>query len=80
MSETVVNVYEAKTSLSKLLERVEKGDEIVLGRAGRPIARLIAYHPHGEPRVPGRLAGKIDMKPDFKDTPEWLLDEFEADV
>ena len=40
MSETVVNVYEAKTSLSKLLERVEKGDEIVLGRAGRRRLRL----------------------------------------
>ena len=80
MNETVVNVYEAKTNLSKLLERVEKGDEIVLGRAGRPIARLIAYHPQREPRVPGRLAGRIEMKPDFSETPEWLLDEFEADV
>ena len=80
MSETVVNVYEAKTSLSKLLERVEGGDEIVLGRAGHPIARLIAYQPQRKPRVPGRLAGEIDMKPGFKDTPVWLIDEFEANV
>lgn len=80
MSVTVINVYEAKTNLSKLLERVEKGDEIVLGRAGRPIARLVAYRPQSNPRVPGRLAGKIQMSPDFADTPEWLLDMFEADV
>lgn len=80
MSETVVNVYEAKTNLSKLLQQVEDGDEIVLGRAGRPVARLIAYQQQRQPRMPGRLAGRIEMKPDFSDTPEWLLDEFEADV
>ena len=80
MGETVVNVYEAKTSLSKLLAQVEQGAEIVIGRADRPVARLVAYHPQRQPRMPGRLAGGIDMEPDFADTPEWLLDEFEADV
>lgn len=77
MSEAVVNVYEAKTNLSKLLDRVEQGEEIVLGRAGRPVARLLAYQPRRSPRVPGRLAGKIDMAPDFAETPEWLIDAFE---
>ena len=43
MGEAVVNVYEAKTKLSKLLDRVERGEEIVLGRNGRPVARLSAY-------------------------------------
>ena len=79
MSEPVVNVYEAKTNLSKLLDRVEQGEEIVLGRAGRPVARLLAYQPRRSPRVPGRLAGKIDMAPDFAETPEWLIDAFEGD-
>ena len=74
----VVNVYEAKTNLSKLLDRVERGEEIVLGRSGRPVARLSAYRPRRTPRVPGRLAGKIEMSPDFADTPEWLIKAFEA--
>ena len=80
MSETVVNVYEAKTNLSKLLNRVEQGEEIVLGRSGRPVARLVAYRPRNAPRVPGRLAGKIEMAPDFADTPEWLISAFAAEA
>ena len=74
----VINVYEAKTNLSKLLDRVEQGEEIVLGRSGRPVARLSAYQPRRTPRVPGRLAGRIEMAPDFADTPEWLIKAFEA--
>ncbi len=77
MGEAVVNVYEAKTNLSKLLDRVERGEEIVLGRAGRPVARLCAYRPRRAPRKPGRLAGGIEMAPDFAETPEWLIEAFE---
>ena len=79
MSEAVINVYEAKTNLSKLLNRVEQGEEIVLGRGGRPVARLVAYRSRRAPRVPGRLAGQVDMAADFVDTPEWLIDAFEAE-
>ena len=78
MSEAVINVYEAKTNLSKLLNRVEQGEEVVIGRSGRPVARLVAYRPRRAPRAPGRLAGRIDMAADFADTPEWLIDAFEA--
>lgn len=78
MSEAVINVYEAKTNLSKLLNRVEQGEEVVIGRSGRPVARLVAYRPRRAPRVPGRLAGKVKMADDFADTPEWLIDAFEA--
>ena len=78
MSEALVNVYEAKTNLSKLLARVEHGEEIVVGRAGRPIARLIAYRPQRAPRVQGRLAGRIEIAPDFAQTPQWLVDAFEG--
>lgn len=47
---TIVNVHEAKTQLSKLLERVEAGEEIVLARAGKPVARLTLYlMPHRGP-------------------------------
>ena len=78
MGEAVVNVYEAKTNLSKLLDRVEQGEEIVLGRNGRPVARLSAYRLRRTPRVPGRLEGQIELAPDFADTPEWLIEAFEA--
>lgn len=64
---TVVNVYEAKTQLSRLLEQVERGEEVVVARAGRPIARLVPYASSGEPRRLGRLAGQV-----------WIADDFDA--
>ena len=65
----VVNVTAAKASLSFLLEQVERGEEIVITRAGKPIAVLRAYEPEPEPRSPGRLRGKIRMAPDFDELP-----------
>lgn len=58
-----VNVYEAKTHLSRLLERVAHGEEIVIATRGRPVAKLVPFP--AEPRRPGRLKGKIRMAPDF---------------
>ena len=74
----VINVYEAKTRLSELLERADRGEEFVLARAGRPVARLIPYRPGREPRVPGRLSGRITIAADFDDTPEEIIDAFEG--
>lgn len=58
-----VNVHEAKTTLSKLLERVEQGEEIVIARNGKPVARLVAEQP--QPLGPrtgwGSWKGRIDM-------------------
>jgi prevent-host-death family protein len=70
----MVNVHEAKTNLSRLLERVMAGEEIVIAKAGKPVARLSPYHA-GQPtrRVPGNDAGKVIIAPDF-DSP---LPEFE---
>lgn len=63
-----VNVYEAKTHLSKLLERVERGETIVIARAGTPVAVLSPYvDPAQQPRVAGRYEGKIWMSDDFDD-------------
>lgn len=60
-----VNVHQAKTHLSRLLERVERGEEIVIARNGHPIAKLV---PVGQPvRKPGRLKGLIHIGPDFDD-------------
>jgi len=58
-----INVHEAKTHLSRLLERVARGEEIVIARSGRPVARLVPYT--SAPRQPGRLKGKIRIAADF---------------
>lgn len=69
-----VNVYEAKTQLSKLLEQVEAGDEIVIARHGKPVARLVPLQRTAAPRELGTLRGKIWMAPDF-DEPDPELEE-----
>lgn len=58
MSE-IVNVHEAKTHLSRLLDRVLAGEEIVLAKAGKPYARLVPYREQRQPRRPGRLQGRV---------------------
>ena len=62
-----VNVYEAKTYLSQLLDRAAAGEEIVIARAGRPIARLVALAEPSRPRTPGGWRGKVSMAADFDD-------------
>lgn len=58
-----VNVHHAKTHLSRLLEKIALGEEVVIAKNGRPVAKLVPFP--REPRRPGRLAGKIRMSPDF---------------
>jgi prevent-host-death family protein len=59
-----VNVHEAKTTLSRLLAEAEAGTDVVIARAGRPVARLSAYRPEG-PRQLGGLAGRGCIPDDF---------------
>ncbi len=76
---TQVNVYEAKASLSRLLARVRAGEEIVIAKAGTPIARLVPYEERPAHRVLGTLAGSIHFSDDY----EWTdaeLDELGGDV
>lgn len=56
----MINVHEAKTHFSRLLEQAHAGQEIVLAKAGKPYARLVPLEPRKGKRQPGRLAGKID--------------------
>lgn len=58
-----VNVHEAKTHLSRLLTRVAAGEEVVIAKSGRPVARLVPYDRSS--RKPGRLKGKVRIGPDF---------------
>ncbi|MDE0390676.1 MAG: type II toxin-antitoxin system Phd/YefM family antitoxin [Rhodospirillales bacterium] len=62
----VVNVSQAKTQLSRLLARVEAGEEVVIARRGKPVARLVACRPEKK-RRPGRLEGKVVIPDDFFD-------------
>ena len=61
---SIVNVSQAKTQLSRLLARVEAGEEITIARRGAPVARLVAYKPKGK-RQPGALKGKIKLTDAF---------------
>ncbi len=74
----VVNVHAAKTHLSRLLERVEAGEEITLARAGRPIARLVPYRTLREPRKPGLWKGRVVIGPDFDAVNDEIADLFEG--
>ncbi len=61
----VVNIHDAKTHFSKLIERVQAGEEITIAKAGRPVALLSAIHPRPKRRVPGN--DTIIIHPDFDD-------------
>jgi prevent-host-death family protein len=77
MPERSVNIHEAKTHLSRLVERVEEGEEIVIARAGRPVARLVAFRARSESRIPGVWRGRVRLSPDFDALDEGLLASFE---
>ena len=60
-----VNVHEAKTQLSRLLQAVEAGEEVVIARAGQPVARLVSFVPVVARRRFGMLAGRYTVPADF---------------
>lgn len=74
-----VNVHEAKTQLSKLLARVALGEEVIIARAGKPVARLVpVQRPRGR-RVLGGDKGKVFIADDFDGPlPDAILESFES--
>jgi len=60
-----INIHEAKTHLSRLIEQTISGKEIVIAKHGKPVARLIPYHRAVKKRTPGSLQGKIKVSDDF---------------
>jgi prevent-host-death family protein len=62
---TQVNLYDAKTQLSRLVERAAAGEEIVIAKGGRPLARLVPLAQRTAPRELGFLAGRVRVAPDF---------------
>jgi len=59
------NIHEAKTHLSKLIERVLAGEEIVIGRSGKPVAKLVPYAAKKKSRKSGAWKGKVWLAPDW---------------
>ncbi len=78
MAQDAYNIHEAKTHLSRLVERVERGEELVIARAGRPVARLIPYRLRKAPRVPGLWRGQVQVAADFDGPDEALAADFES--
>jgi prevent-host-death family protein len=76
MSVRRVNVHEAKTQLSRLLAEVEAGDEVVIGRAGHPVARLVRYEDVRKPRRLGLWRGRVRIAPDFDVLPPEVASAF----
>lgn len=73
-----VNVHDAKTRLSQLLHRVEAGEEIVIARAGKPVARLVPVGSAQGSRPLGQDAGRVRVAPDFDaPLPAKILRDFE---
>jgi prevent-host-death family protein len=73
-----VSIHEAKTHLSTLIERVRRGEEIIVAKAGEPVARLVPERSR-KPREPGSARGKFVIHDNFDDPlPDDLLDLFEG--
>ncbi len=72
-----VNIHEAKTHLSRLLARVQAGEEVVIAHAGKPVARLVPVERQIAKRRPGSAAGKLVVPPDFNEPlPDDILQDF----
>jgi len=75
----LINVHEAKTHLSGLLERVAQGEEIVIGKAGKPVAKLVSYRESHGPRAPGGWRGRVRIAPDFDELPPEIAAAFRGE-
>ena len=74
----MVNIHEAKTHLSRLVDEAAAGHEIVIAKAGKPLAKLVPLSPAKKPRRLGFLKGKISVGPDFDaPLPDDVLASFE---
>jgi len=74
----VVNMHQAKTSLSRLVERALAGEDVVIARNGEPLVRLVPIPKKREPRILGRMKGKIWLAPDFDQMSEEELKDWEG--
>lgn len=77
----IANISEAKTHLSRLVEEVQSGEEIVIAKAGKPMAVLKAFRADDTPRaLGGSWEGRVEVAEDFDELPPELLRAFEGDA
>ena len=78
----ITNISDAKASLSKLVEKVLKGEEVIIGKAGKPVAKLVPYNLDTSPRQlgVGNWHGQIWMADDFDQLPEDVLKLFTGEA
>lgn len=74
-----VNMHEAKTKLSALVDEAMSGEDVVIAKAGMPLVKLVPLHIDDRPRTPGRFKDQISIAPDFEETPEEVIAAFEGD-
>lgn len=75
----VINIHAAKTQLSRLVERAEQGEEVIIARAGRPVAKLVPYVPARKPRQLGIYKGQIALAQDFDTLPDEIAAPFSGE-
>lgn len=73
-------MYDAKTQLSRLLDQVAAGEDVVIARAGRPVARLVPYARPTSPREPGAWRGRVEVADDFDVLPPDIDAAFAGDT
>jgi prevent-host-death family protein len=70
------NISEAKAELSALIAMVQQGDEVILAKSGKPVAKIVPYGGAGQSRIPGSMEGEIWMAPDFDEFPDDMAEAF----
>lgn len=73
----ITNIHEAKTRLSRLIERAQAGEEVIIAKAGIPVAKLIRYDEEDAPRQPGFWRGEVRISDDFDELSEAFTAYFE---
>lgn len=76
MNMHITNISEAKAQLSALIERALAGEEVIIGRAGKPVVKLVRYQRSEEHRRPGALKGQIKITDDFDELPDDMAEAF----
>jgi prevent-host-death family protein len=75
----ITNIHQAKTHLSKLIERARRGEDVIIGKAGRPVARLVAYDQDTRPRTGGLWRGKVKISEQFDQLPDDMAAAFRGE-
>jgi prevent-host-death family protein len=73
------NIHEAKSNLSRLIELAVAGEEVIISKAGKPVARLVPYRETKKPRRLGVWKGRVHIAPDFDELPQSIAAAFRGE-